>query len=664
MTPHARGRLVRPVLLVAVLAAIVGFSIVGATALAGDSPRSANAVMSPADRSPFDPLSANEIATAVQVIEASKKFPDGAYFPIVTLNELPKAESAAWSPGQSFRREAFANVFDRAANRLFEAVVDLKTQKLVSWVERPNAEPAFFSSEYGDADAVVRAYAPWRKAMQNRGIKPDDVYLDVWAPGNVTTAGVPQGTRLGRAFSFFRGSLPNPYDRPIEGVVVTVDLNHLKVVDFTDTGIRPTNKTITGSSDTTRTGLKPLEVVQPNGPSFKIKGNAVEWQGWHFRVGYNPREGLVLYQIGYERDGVVRPIISRISQDEVYVPYAIPDPTWFGRAALDFGEYNLGQWIKPLEAKVDVPGNAVFFDEATSSDLGSAGDPTVNELDQVISMFEQNGGPLWSRTDPTSIENEGRFARELVVTATYPNGNYTYTTDYVFKMDGGIDVRAGSTGTTLNRGVNSVAEGDQFGSSVAKNIAAPNHQHFFNFRIDFDVDGTSNRLVEENTQSVPSSFGNAFVTNETVVGTEQFRDANAASDRRWVVESTTEKNAVGHPTAYELEPGDTAQPFSDPSYEPLRHAVFAQHALWVTRYRDGELSAVGDYPNQGAAGEGLPKYVSDHQSVDGKDLVVWYTTGLNHDTRVEDYPVMATEYVGFSLLPDGFFDENAALDAP
>jgi primary-amine oxidase len=81
-------------------------------------------------------------------------------------------------------------------------------------------------------------------------------------------------------------------------------------------------------------------------------------------------------------------------------------------------------------------------------------------------------------------------------------------------MDGGIDVRAGATGTTLNRGVNSVTEGDQYGTSVAANIAAPTHQHFFNFRIDFDVDGTNNRLVEENQQRVASSTGNAFATSE------------------------------------------------------------------------------------------------------------------------------------------------------
>ena len=107
-----------------------------------------------------------------------------------------------------------------------------------------------------------------------------------------------------------------------------------------------------------------------------------------------------------------------------------------------------------------------------------------------------------------------------------------------------------------------------------------------------------------------------------------------------------------------------ARAYADASFEPLQHAPYAQHALWVTRFKDGELFAGGDYPNQGPAGEGLPKYVSDHASVDGKDLVVWYTAAFTHHTRVEDYPVMTRETVGFSLQPDGFFDQNPALDAP
>jgi primary-amine oxidase len=198
---------------------------------------------------------------------------------------------------------------------------------------------------------------------------------------------------------------------------------------------------------------------------------------------------------------------------------------------------------------------------------------------------------------------------------------------------------------------------------VARNIAAPAHQHFFNFRIDFDVDGTANQVVEKNTHGAPSDLDNKFVTDETELTSEGPRDVNPATTRRWVIESAAKTNGLGTPTGYELDPGDTTPPYSEPSYEPLLHAPFAQHAFWVTQYKDGELSAVGDYPNQGPGGEGLDRYANG-QSIAGKDIVAWYTGAFTHDPAVEHFPVMTREEIGFRLRPEGFFDHNPALDVP
>jgi primary-amine oxidase len=611
---------------------------------------------------PLDPLTAAEITTAFQVIEAYSQFPHGAFFPTVGLKEPSKSEVLAWSPGQPFQREAFANVFDRKNNRLFEAVVDLRQQKVVSWVERPGSQPAVFATEYLDADRLVRADPRWKKAMHDRGLNPDDVYLDVWAPGDLETPGATPGGRLLRVLSFFRGKLPNPYDRPIEGVVASVDMNRLKVLDVADTGIRPVNTAVSGDAEAPRGGLKRLVVTQPDGPSFKITGREVSWQGWHFRVGFTPREGLVLYQIGYEQNGVLRPIIYRLSLDDIYVPYALPDPNWVWRTAFDVGEYNIAQYANVLEANVDVPENAVFFDEVYASDTGTAGGTFA--LPHAVAVYERDAGSLWSRTDPSFFTRDARMARELVVTSSAWIGNYIYATEYVFRMDGGIDANVGLTGTTLNRGVGSVAEGDAFGSSVAQNIAAPSHQHYFNFRIDFDVDGVNDRLVEANTRNVPSTFGNAFVTNETVLGAEQSRDLAPASYRSWDVESAAGLNALGKSTAYSLLPLDATVPYSDPGFAPLQRAPFAQHPIWVTRYKDGEMYAAGDYPNQGRPGEGLTKYAASPENVRDTDLVLWYTASMTHHPVTEEYPVMTTTSIGFRLAPSAFFARNPALDAP
>ncbi len=182
-------------------------------------------------------MTADEIQTTFKVIEGSRRLARGTYFPLVKLDE-PAKSPASWTPGTSTStRRAYADVFDHAANQLYGAVVDLNTKQLVSWTPRPDAEPAVSLSEYATADALVHAYAPFKKAMRDRGIDPDDVYVDVWAPGDAPSSAAP-GTRLIRTLAFYRGKLPNPYDRPIEGIVVTLDMNHDRVVDFVDSGDR------------------------------------------------------------------------------------------------------------------------------------------------------------------------------------------------------------------------------------------------------------------------------------------------------------------------------------------------------------------------------------------------------------------------------------------
>ena len=53
----------------------------------------------------------------------------------------------------------------------------------------------------------------------------------------------------------------------------------------------------------------------------------------------HPREGVVLYRVGYEDDGKLRSILYRASLSEMVVPYGDPAPSWFFRGVFDEGEY-------------------------------------------------------------------------------------------------------------------------------------------------------------------------------------------------------------------------------------------------------------------------------------------------------------------------------------
>ena len=86
--------------------------------------------------------------------------------------------------------------------------------------------------------------------------------------------------------------------------------------------------------------------------------------------------------------------------------------------------------------------------------------------------------------------------------------------------------------------------------------------------------------------------------------------------------------------------------------------------LWVTRYDPSERYAAGDYVNQGGGAEGLPKWVRKDRSLENQDIVLWYTMGITHAPRPEDWPVMSVHRGGFRLVPSVFFSRNAALDVP
>jgi primary-amine oxidase len=203
---------------------------------------------------------------------------------------------------------------------------------------------------------------------------------------------------------------------------------------------------------------------------------------------------------------------------------------------------------------------------------------------------------------------------------------------------------------------------------VGKNTAAVHHQHFFSFRLDMDVDGPANRVVEMNSVPVPAGkenpYGGAFTMQEAVLGreTQARRELNLETSRRWAIVNPAVKNALGQPSGYVLIPGENAMPFALPDSWIRKRAGFLGHHVWVTPYSDAEKYAAGDYPYGSKSVDGLPKWTAADRPLDNRDVVVWYTMGITHNPRPEDWPVMPVYEAGFKLMPLGFFAKNPAMD--
>jgi primary-amine oxidase len=283
-------------------------------------------------------------------------------------------------------------------------------------------------------------------------------------------------------------------------------------------------------------------------------------------------------------------------------------------------------------------------------------------LRRAVAIYERDGGILWKH------EADTRRARDLVVSFVSTVGNYDYGFEWIFHQDGAIDVRVQLTGIMAAKAVATGAH-DMFSHPVGKNLAAPHHQHFFTFRLDMDVDGApANRVVEMNSAPIPMGprnvYGGAFQMVETPLGTEREaqRNLNLASGRKWIVESTSHKNSLGHATGYALLPGENAVSFAAPESWVRKRAPFLEAHIWVTPYRQAERFAGGDYPNQSRGTDGLLRWTKENRPVANTDVVLWYTLGVTHNPRPEDWPVMPVHAAGFRLVPWGFFDRNPAMD--
>ena len=311
----------------------------------------------------------------------------------------------------------------------------------------------------------------------------------------------------------------------------------------------------------------------------------------------------------------------------------------------------------------EVPENAVLLDAVFADD---AGEPIVQK--RAIAIYEKDDGMLWKHYDYVSGQKEVRRSRNLVMTFNAAIGNYDYGFSWVFHQDGTLQVQADLTGIMLVK-ASADPTSDRFGQIVAKDLLATHHQHFFTFRLDMDVDSQANSAYEMNTLALPmgqdNPKGNAFVMQEMPLATERdaMRDMDMKHNRKWKIVNADKKNALGGAIGYALIPGENSVLYASQQSSVRQRAGFTSHPFWVTQYKPGEIYAGGDYPNQGM-GQGLPEWVSDNESLEGKDLVLWYTMGVTHIPRPEEWPIMSVHMAEFKLVPTGFFTKSPAMDVP
>ncbi len=618
---------------------------------------------------PLEPLTAEEFRQTAAILRRDREVSDSWRFIAMELKEPAKAVVKAWRRGDRVPRVSFVVLLNRVDNSAWEAEVDLDGDRVVAWNQVPDVTPNFTVDEYHEVDAAMRAHPEVVAALAARGITDMSLVLvEVWTYGKALMPEQWRDRRLGWCDLWYKPTpQANPYGHPVSGLKIVLDVNTLELLEIEndhDHGNPEVDAEYVPGPWTgqLRTDLKPLHITQPEGTSFTVEGTELRWQNWSMRLGFNYREGPVIYQVAYDDHGEVRDIAYRMSFTEMVVPYRDASFDHYRRTAFDIGEWGLGFMTTSLELGCDCLGEIVYLDAVLHD---TKGEPYP--IKNAICLHEEDNAVLWKHVDHHNGA-EVRRMRRMVVSCHVTVANYEYLVYWRFYQDGNIECEVRATGLMVTTPFGEGAEPPATGTVVDTRTYAPFHQHFIVARLDLDIDGQDNTVMEVDSQALPISpenpYGLAVVTRATPVRSEAeaARDYSWETQRSWKVINPNRTNKVGTNPGYKLVPTASLPSLMDPTAPQYLRAPVIGHTLWVTQHHHNERWPCGDHPTQSTTDLGMTRWIADDEPLENTDIVLWYVFGIHHITRIEDWPIMPADTIAFWLKPFGFFDQNPAID--
>ncbi|KAJ5033560.1 uncharacterized protein L3040_008672 [Drepanopeziza brunnea f. sp. 'multigermtubi'] len=642
---------------------------------------------------PLGPLTAGEIKESAKIIRSLWPAGTDIQFKSITLQEPEKAKLVpflaaehAGKPTPTIERRAFVVYYLRNTNKLHEAIVSLSQAKVESNVR---LGPCVHSN--ADGDEIIRVE---QIALEDEQVKAEIAKLqlpegtviisDPWIYGS---DGVDDGLftdkeRMFQCFLYIRdpnnSSEPdsNHYAMPISiSPVISAETMKVTRIDFLPTGadatvkepapykVQPANEYIPEAQDL-RTDIKPLNVIQPEGVSFQVtnfseQGHSIAWQKWEFKIGFNQREGMVLYDVHYAG----RPLFYRLSLSDMNIPYADPRHPYHKKAAFDLGDAGAGIMANNLQLGCDCLGSIYYLSAVLNNDKG---EPL--EMPNCVCIHEQDAGIGWKHTNYRTGRAAVVRSRELVLQSIITVSNYEYILAFQFNQAGELMYEVRATGILSTQPID---EGISvpWGTVVHPGVLAAHHQHIFSLRVDPMIDGPLNRVVYDEAHPMPRSdfnpHGVGYTVTETPITTSGGYDLDVDANRIFKIQNAGVKNPVnGKPVSYKISAPPFQKMLADRESFHHKRAEFADHNIYVTAYREDELYAGGKYTNQSRGGTGVRSFAARQDRVLDEDLVVWVQFGMNHVPRIEDFPVMPCEVMKVHFKPVNFFDRNPALDVP
>ncbi|KAM0537259.1 hypothetical protein ACHAP6_006137 [Verticillium nonalfalfae] len=631
---------------------------------------------------PLDPLTSAEIE---QAIAAVQKAHGELFYNVVSLHEPRKAEMTAWlaDPASAPRPARIADVVVIAkGGKVYEGFVDLVEDKITHWDLLDGVQPIITMEELVAVEHICRKDPKVIEQCEISGIPKEEmhkVYCDPWTIGYDERHG--NVVRLQQALMYYRPDVDTcQYQYPLDFCPI-YDADKQEIVDIDIPKIRrPISKTkpvdyhpaAIEKNGGYRNDIKPINITQPEGVSFKIEGRELEWQNWKFHIGFNYREGIVLNNITYNDKGNVRPIFYRLSLAEMVVPYGNPEHPHQRKHAFDLGEYGAGYMTNALTLGCDCKGSIHYLDAEFPTRAGG-----VRTIKNAICIHEEDSGILFKHSDFRDDSVIVTRARKLIVQQIFTAANYEYAIQWIFHANGTIQPEIKLTGILNTYAMNEGEDTKGWGTQVFPGVNAHNHQHLFCLRVDPNIDGPRNTVFQVDTVasdapvgSPENFYGNAFGARRTKLDTtgNSKTDYNGATSRTWEMANTSKLHPYsGKPASYKLVSREVPGLLPKEGSLVWKRAGFARHAVHVTKYRDDQLWPAGRHVPQtsGEPSRGIPEWIGDGtESIEDEDVVLWHTFGVTHIPAPEDFPVMPVEPITLLLRPRNFFRNNPVLDVP
>ena len=617
---------------------------------------------------PLDQIGAEEIEHAVELCRSHKGFDENTMFINISLVEPKKEQIRNYKSGDELPRTLRIRGVDSNADGGFVVIVDIKANEISSFDRvSKEAQVPYSFAEVFMATELTKADKAYQEALKKRGISNLDlVQIDPWPAGGVVHESIEKGHRALKTISFLKeNETDNGYAKPITGVICHIDLTLKQVTHVEDHGVVAIPKAHArydaDSQSELREHPKKIDIIQPDGPGFKVDGNLISWEGWQVRASVNPDEGPVLHQLSLNG----RAILHRAALSDMVVPYGTADPMHSWKAVHDGTEYGFGTLSNSLTLGCDCLGEIHYLDANMLLFDGS-----VNTIENAICIHEEDFGIQWKHSDSNGGANEVRRSRRLVISSIATIGNYDYGLFWYLYLDGNIQCEVKLTGIV---GISAYDENRHRADQdfrITDELVSPIHQHLFCVRLDWDLEGGNNQLFESNVETLPISDENPdgmqlkAVTNHLKREGEAKRDISPSSSRVWKIINPKKKNSFGLPVGYKYLPGNTPTLLAHPDSPPGKRASFSKYNLWATPFHEDELAAGGPHSVMHSGQGGLDDITSSNRDISDCDLVTWHTFGVTHIPRPEDWPIMPVEYCGFHLIPVGFFEKNPTLNLP